>query len=351
MLPFSPRMLDEFLLMPNVRFSIIVPTFNGGEYARQCIQSVLAQTLADFQLSILDDGSMDGTVEWLQELSDARITIYPSEHLGIEDNWARACAIPKAEFMTILGQDDWLDPNYLTVMDSLTRRFPEATLYHAHFRFVGADSQILRVCRPLPERETAAQFLETILQDKREVYGTGYVMRSADYEAVGGIPPFEKLLFADLALWLSLMRRGDKVAASSQCFAVRLHPDSTTAASDRTAYLKASTQYLNFLTDLAAEDEALGIILARRGPEFFLRSCGNWYPWALAQATRENRRLDPAVLQMLDAALSHLRPDLPARLRRAPRAVWHGLVNRREATRRAYRAFARLRQNALMRPR
>ena len=160
--------------MTNARFTLIVPTYNGGEYLKECLASIRAQTETRFRVAILDDGSTDGTLEWLRALDEPRLTVYPvPEHLGIVKNWARALSIPKAEFMTIVGQDDRLDPNYLATMNTLTRSYPDAGLYHAHFRFIDAKGQVIRPCRPLPERETAAEYLRALFTGQRDTYGTG----------------------------------------------------------------------------------------------------------------------------------------------------------------------------------
>jgi glycosyltransferase involved in cell wall biosynthesis len=84
------------------QFSIILPVRNGGEYIKTCVQSILSQTITDFNLSILDSGSNDGTIEWLATINDPRVNIYLSdEPLTITQNWDRIKSIPRKEWMTI----------------------------------------------------------------------------------------------------------------------------------------------------------------------------------------------------------------------------------------------------------
>ena len=99
------------------KYSIILPVRNGGQYVKECVQSILSQTITDFNLHILDNCSTDGTTEWIQSIKDDRIKVFLAERpLSIEENWARIIAIPKNEFITVIGHDDLLDPNYLGVM-------------------------------------------------------------------------------------------------------------------------------------------------------------------------------------------------------------------------------------------
>ena len=129
------------------KYSIVLPVRNGGEYIKECVHHILSQSLTDFQLHILDNCSTDGTSEWLQSLKDERIMIYPAtQPLSIEQNWGRITSIPKNEFITLIGHDDILDANYLAVMDQLIRKHPRASLYQAHFRYIGPKGELLRRC-------------------------------------------------------------------------------------------------------------------------------------------------------------------------------------------------------------
>src|SRR2546423_4977854 len=116
------------------KYSIILPVRNGGEYVKECIQSILSQSLNDFNLIVLDNCSNDGTTEWIEQLNDERIVLHKADRpLTIEENWARILKVPKNEFITMIGHDDLLSTNYLTVMDDLIRKYPDASLYQTHF--------------------------------------------------------------------------------------------------------------------------------------------------------------------------------------------------------------------------
>ena len=48
------------------RYSIILPVYNGGEYFKECVFSILSQTYACFDLHVLDNHSTDGSSEWIK---------------------------------------------------------------------------------------------------------------------------------------------------------------------------------------------------------------------------------------------------------------------------------------------
>src|SRR5262249_33402950 len=115
---------------PPPRFTVVLPVRNGGSYVKEDVESVLAQSVGDFTQQLPESASRVGPAEWLRTLRDARIRLWPAPApLSIQENWRRAVALPKAEFMLFVGHDDRLDPNYLTVVDALTHRAPDAALF------------------------------------------------------------------------------------------------------------------------------------------------------------------------------------------------------------------------------
>ena len=97
--------------MSNTKVSIIMPSLNVAEYIRECIESVVNQTLKNIEIICVDAGSTDGTLEILQEyaLKDNRITIINSEikSYGYQMNIGIKSA--KGEYIGIVETDDFVD--------------------------------------------------------------------------------------------------------------------------------------------------------------------------------------------------------------------------------------------------
>jgi len=105
--------------------SVIIPTHNRLPFLRQAVQSVLDQTVDDFELIIVDDGSDDGTRPWAKGLGD-KVRYYWRANQG--PGAARNTGIIEAngEFITFLDSDDLWQPQKLQRQIGLMTRHQEA---------------------------------------------------------------------------------------------------------------------------------------------------------------------------------------------------------------------------------
>ena len=256
------------------KFTIILPVRNGGQYVMECVNSILAQTLNDFNLAVLDNCSTDGTLQWITSLNDERIIIHPSSKpLSIEENWGRVKTIAKNEYMTLIGHDDLLKPDYLKTMNELISKSPDATLYQTHFQYINSKGKIIRGCKVMNEKENGPEFLQSILQNQIDIVGTGFMMRSKDYDEVGGIPTsYPNLLFADFELWLNLTIKNYKATSLDEGFFFRLHQSTTSVSSDE-KYQKAFEKFIFYLETLKQKGTGYQKAIAENADKFIMHYC------------------------------------------------------------------------------
>jgi glycosyltransferase involved in cell wall biosynthesis len=311
-------------------FSVILAVRNGWPYVQQCVESVLAQTHTDLDLIVLDNQSTDNTVPWLKTLEDKRIRLFSSQApLSIVESWARAKDVDKQQYMTLIGHDDMLDPDFLMTLKTLIDRYPDSALYQTGARFINADGKIIRSCKAVPEVETAAQYLEARLTSRRDIFGTGFVMRSADYDRLGGIPSFEKLFFADDALWLSLLAGSNKAANPADHFSVRIHPGSESASSPSIwqPAIIGLNQFADFLNRYLPGNVEAAAVYNRYGAEFMLSRHRSFFMYALVEACQQRRKISPDVVERFEKSLTRTAPALAGALRRSPTVAAISLLN------------------------
>lgn len=115
--------------MSTCQISIITPVWNGLNYLEQCVNSVLMQEFTNWEMIISDNGSTDGTREYLDTIQDPRIKIFKQEkNLGIFGNLNFLVENTSAPIVQVLCHDDYLLPNGLqTVLQSWTNASEQTT--------------------------------------------------------------------------------------------------------------------------------------------------------------------------------------------------------------------------------
>ena len=118
-------------------FSVIIPLYNKAPYVRKTVESVLGQTLGDYELVIVDNGSNDGSSEIVAGFSDPRIQIVRlEENVGVSNARNKGVELSTAPYVTFLDADDWWEPTFLEEMAALTERHPGAGIYGTGYYIV-----------------------------------------------------------------------------------------------------------------------------------------------------------------------------------------------------------------------
>ncbi|MCT1658152.1 glycosyltransferase [Brevibacterium luteolum] len=112
----SIRNLDEWRSSPKAKaplISIVVSTFNRADYLNDCILSILSQTVTDWELLVIDDGSSDHTRQIVDSHADSRIRYYyqPNAGLAAARNWGTDLA--RGQYIAVHDDDDLMLPDRL----------------------------------------------------------------------------------------------------------------------------------------------------------------------------------------------------------------------------------------------
>lgn len=122
---------------------MVIPTYNRMDWLPQAVKSVLDQTFRDFELLVMDDGSSDGTAQWLGGVTDTRVRVSRLAHSG---NVARvrnaAAALARGRFLCFLDSDDiWL-PRKLELQLAEAIRHPGTWSYTRYEHIDGHGRRI-----------------------------------------------------------------------------------------------------------------------------------------------------------------------------------------------------------------
>ena len=97
-----------------VKISIIIPVYNVEKYLRQCLDSLIGQTLKNIEIICVNDGSKDNSLEILREYKnkDSRIVIIDQINQGVSVARNNALKIAKGEYIGFVDSDDWVDADF-----------------------------------------------------------------------------------------------------------------------------------------------------------------------------------------------------------------------------------------------
>lgn len=97
---------------PPLSLSVIIPTYNRKHLIGRTIDSILLQNRTDFELIIVDDGSTDGTMEFLQNYQDERIRIFQKTNGGVSSARNLGLENARGEYVTFIDSDDWISQGF-----------------------------------------------------------------------------------------------------------------------------------------------------------------------------------------------------------------------------------------------
>ncbi|MBK9638583.1 MAG: glycosyltransferase family 2 protein [Bacteroidetes bacterium] len=114
----------------NLKFSIIIPTYNRVEFILLAVKSTLDQDYKNFEVIIVDDGSTDSTPKVVATITDPRV-----RYLRIENSERGAARnagvkIANGDYVTFLDSDDLLYPDYLSTAARNLSNYPDTVFFH-----------------------------------------------------------------------------------------------------------------------------------------------------------------------------------------------------------------------------
>ena len=124
--------------VPNVTF--IVPCYNYGRYVSECLHSILAQQVQDFEIIVINDASQDDTGHVVRSFTDPSIRyIEHAENRGLVACLEEGVANATGEFVARIDADDVYEPWFLSETLPIFAQYPEVALVYGDARAIGED--------------------------------------------------------------------------------------------------------------------------------------------------------------------------------------------------------------------
>jgi hypothetical protein len=211
------------------RVSIVLPVFNAEAYLAEAVESLLAQSLADFELIAIDDGSTDHSQRILEGFAarDSRVLVISRENRGLAATLNEGITIATGALVAIMNADDI----------ALTERLAKQTAFldrHPHVAAVGSQTMFFAdhaVAAPATSLPQSPQAVRAFLAKASPLAHPAVMFRRQAAVAAGlyrpQIAPAE-----DYDLWLRLADRADLANLPEVLLRYRLHAGQMTACRD-----------------------------------------------------------------------------------------------------------------------
>ncbi|MBN2615065.1 MAG: glycosyltransferase family 2 protein [Bacteroidales bacterium] len=219
-------------------FSVVCLTYNHAAYIQQCIESVQQQTCKDWELLILDDGSVDGSGEQVRPyLKDERIRYFYQENKGsgrLSENYNFLLSKAQGTYITILEGDDYAEPGLLSSHREAMLGNPEAILSYNRVRVMD-PGHFWEAPKPSDVEKDPAAFANDPVGSayNRLFYSCfipaqGTTVRRDVLLEQGGFEKVEELPTVDYPTWLKLASVGSFVFIPQTLAHWRRHGGQTT---------------------------------------------------------------------------------------------------------------------------
>lgn len=244
----------------SAKYTFLIPAYKG-RFFQQSLESILSQTLSDFDVIVSDDFSPENLKCVVDAFNDSRVTYRRnSSNIGAEhlvEHWNLLLNLAKSEYVIMASDDDVYAPDFLEKMDALQLKHPNVSLLRPHISYIDAAGNITwsesAMCdevisgRELLSLEISTAFVSGIPQ---------YVFKRQALLNIGGFVNYPMAWYSDDAT-VSLLAQTGVAVCPDNLFFFRLSGESisTKKMDDWSEKLIASTKYADLLQTLYSSED------------------------------------------------------------------------------------------------
>lgn len=222
--------------MPKV--SVIVPTYNAMSYIAETVASILNQTFTDFELILIDDGSSDGTAQWITQVADPRVKAITQENKGKAQTCNIGIRLAQGEYLAFLDHDDLWQPTKLEKQVNCLDQDPDAGLVTTWLTIIDGQS---KVTSDVMASSVEGQVWQQVIE-KNSIHSASIpLIRRRCFETVG---MFDETLFPseDWDMWIRIAARYTFAVVKEPLTQWRQHANNT--SNDAQKMLRAGLSVL-----------------------------------------------------------------------------------------------------------
>lgn len=218
--------------------SVVMPVHDAAPYLRAAVDSILAQTYADLELIVVDDGSTDGSLEILRGYTDPRITVLTQANAGYPAAMRTGMAVARGRYIARMDGDDICMETRIAEQVAFLDAHPEYGLVGTRYILITPRGVRGRVAGAVPDEPWSTVTRDQIFNGQKG-YADASAMFCADAAAeVGGYRTYQRSA-QDIDLWLRIVESGRKAAVvNSALYLMRMSSVSITGSNGTAALAK-----------------------------------------------------------------------------------------------------------------
>lgn len=246
---------------------IALPFYGDVDFMKQTVASIQIQTDVNWRLVVVDDGYPDDSLpRWFSNLNDSRITYLRNENnLGANGNFQKCLRLMSAEFCIVMGADDVLESDFISVIRDTIQRYPDVSMIHPLVKVIDESNnqistrsdEVKSKIRDLHESATllSGEPLARSLMKGNWMYFPAITWRTKIIQNIGFRPGFN--VCQDLGLAMDLIMQGGKmILIEDEIFKYRRHTasDSSVKAINGERFIDEK----NFFTVMSKDLKSIG---------------------------------------------------------------------------------------------
>lgn len=249
-----------------VKISIIVPVYNSDKFLRNCLNSILNQTLREVEIIVINDGSTDRSLNIIEELmmTDNRIVLINKKNEGV--SIARNIGINSARGKYILNvdSDDWIEKNYCEEMFKYAEETKVDMLISDFFSVKNKkNNYIVDFFNPTGKIYSGSQYLEIFLRDNFKGYMCNKLILKELFIKNNLKFNSEVSVMEDALLLSQLIKKSNKIGKLNKAYYYYLvHSSSATSNIDEKYFININKVFK--LMKMEIGDEELNKIIEKR---------------------------------------------------------------------------------------
>lgn len=202
--------------------SVIIPAFNAEKYIVSAVNSILNQTLTDFEVVIIDDGSTDSTYNLINRIKDSRLRIYSRGNKGLAETLRELVSKAKGTYIARMDADDVSLSNRLKLQVAILETDPGVILVGSNVTYIDESNKEIGRSISL----TSKKAIRKGMLKGNLIFHPSVMFRKKDYYRAGGYHPYITKYCEDYLLWIEMLKLGEIHILRESLLKYRVHSDS-----------------------------------------------------------------------------------------------------------------------------